>query len=331
MKKISLLLLACSLLGGWAQAQNAQFDPYRGGNGDGHTSDSLIVFQMGKILMYAPFGGGNGNGFDSDSLIAFQAGKILMYAPFGGGNGDGYAGDSLITFQMGYINMYSPYGSTGRGDGASTDSLISFPAGYITMFQPFGGGAGDGWSGYGAVGLNLPVNWLSFTGKQQNSTHLLEWQTQETNVSHYELERSPAGSRFVKLGTVSSKTNGRNTYNYTDGSPLTGENYYRVKQVDKDGKTSYSNTILLRLSKDGSISVYPNPAVKSLLVNMRGNDAGMPVQLSIYDMNGKQVFFQKITGNNQTVAIPVYNFAAGTYTMQLFEGGKLSVYKFIKL
>jgi len=93
--------------------------------------------------------------------------------------------------------------------------------------------------------LALPVSWLSFTAeKATGETVLLKWSTsREINNSFYSIERSTDGVHFTSIGQVPAGKASAATqqYRFTDVTPASGENYYRIKQVDKDGVFDYSS------------------------------------------------------------------------------------------
>jgi len=92
------------------------------------------------------------------------------------------------------------------------------------------------------------------------------------------LERSADGKAFEKIGQIKGAGNSVIKLNYTfmDNHPANGINYYRLKQVDDDGKCTYSESISLDYTlftsnsdKDLQISIYPNPAVNEIKVSLK--------------------------------------------------------------
>lgn len=84
----------------------------------------------------------------------------------------------------------------------------------------------------------LPVSLTSFTGKKENNGVKLTWKTlSETNNSHYEILRSADDKVFESITIVNGKgnSNTESTYTFTDATPINGNNYYTLKQVDFDG------------------------------------------------------------------------------------------------
>lgn len=108
----------------------------------------------------------------------------------------------------------------------------------------------------------LPLEWLSFEAEKiENTKSLLTWTTaMEEGNAYFDVERSKDGVDFVKIGTVQAQNNEHNSYEWTDATPLIGDNYYRLRQVDLDGQQSYSSIKQLYFDKAASwVNIYPNP------------------------------------------------------------------------
>jgi hypothetical protein len=96
------------------------------------------------------------------------------------------------------------------------------------------------------VGVPLPIKWGYVTAQLQNAQTLVSWATvQEINSSYFEIERSTDGIRFEKIAIVKAAGNSETVKNYEfkDEKLLFGFNYYRIKQVDVDGRFTYSVTV----------------------------------------------------------------------------------------
>ncbi|RYE13244.1 MAG: BspA family leucine-rich repeat surface protein, partial [Sphingobacteriales bacterium] len=115
----------------------------------------------------------------------------------------------------------------------------------------------------------LSVNLISFTATAQANRALLQWSTgAELNNSYFEIERTTDGANFTSIAKVTGKgtTNQTNRYSAYDLAPINGVNYYRLKQVDLDGKTTLLETRELRFSLDKqlTITLYPNPVSETI-------------------------------------------------------------------
>jgi 1,4-alpha-glucan branching enzyme len=167
----------------------------------------------------------------------------------------------------------------------------------------------------------LAVTWLSFTA-QKNGAHsvLLNWSTQnETNNDHFEIERSHDGISFTKIGNVNAASgNGQLHYSFTDNIPLNGYNYYRIKQVDKEGNYQYSSIQRINLSDlIKHWSLYPNPAKNATALYALNNYT--KAAISISDLNGRIVYKTVINNVNANQQIPVstQTLGKGVYVIKI--------------
>jgi hypothetical protein len=187
-----------------------------------------------------------------------------------------------------------------------------------------------------------PVTLLNFKGEKSGSINKLDWTTAtEINNAGFELQRSADGQNFSKLVYVVSKANNGNstsqiTYGFDDVKPLAGNGYYRLKQIDKDGKATYSQVVLIKGAKVNMItiiSIYPNP-VEANLNMIIASPTLETITLIVTDLSGKLVKQQQakvVIGDNQ-LQIHVSNFASGTYLIKAVcaNGCETWVQKFVK-
>ena len=164
----------------------------------------------------------------------------------------------------------------------------------------------------------VPVTWLSFNAKLDNKVVLLDWKTAtEINSSHFEIERSINGYQFEKIGNVKAAGNSNNisSYNFIDRLPVKGMNYYRLKQVDLDGKFSYSETKRVEIKTDLPLfALYNNPSNGSGIIV---KTCITPSFLGVFDITGKKL--KEITINNHTQQIDLSALPSGTYTAVLYK------------
>lgn len=168
----------------------------------------------------------------------------------------------------------------------------------ITVSDGTQGGCGNDFAaddfklGFCPEGGPAPVTFVDVTAKQKGSGVTINWSTsQEINNDHFEVERSDNGnSGWQTLASVPGAGNSQlaHSYNSFDAHPSAGQNYYRIKQVDKDGKASYSKTVSVRVDIIGTrVSVLANPFRSNLSVQFSGN--AQLVNARLIDITGKQV------------------------------------------
>ena len=186
-----------------------------------------------------------------------------------------------------------------------------------------------------------PLNFLSFDGNLKNTTVQLNWKTaNEINAKNFEVERSLNGSNFERIGLVNASRNSApvNEYRFDDinASSLKSTNlYYRLKQVDNDGKYQFSKAVRIKLSSSNkTVSIYPNP-VKSMLNFVFATTSEEVLSLTISDISGKIMLQQtkKVsTAENNSYGLYVGNLPTGIYSLKIIGSisGEPIITKFIK-
>lgn len=164
-----------------------------------------------------------------------------------------------------------------------------------------------------------PVIMTSFNGKYSNGQVVLDWQTsQEFNSDRFEVYKSNDGQSFSYLGSVKGAGNSNMTknYNYFDNQPGGSQYvYYRLKQVDIDGKFVYTNVVKITTGTNASLEVYPNPFSSYFTASFTANktaDASIIVRNSI----GQPVMqrsIKTVKGSNSVNVNNLSSLKAGIY------------------
>lgn len=180
-----------------------------------------------------------------------------------------------------------------------------------------------GFSGFFVSTANfaLPLTLLQFDGKEQTNVGMLHWLTaNEVGTKEFIIERSDNATDFNELGNVTSKsTAGNNNYYFTDIHPAIGNNYYRLKTVDMDGKISFSNIVFIKTDKTNlSMSVFPNP-VKSASILKFYSSVSEKYIIKVLDQSGKtlQTFNGISVEGTNKINFDVHNYPTGTYFITL--------------
>lgn len=161
----------------------------------------------------------------------------------------------------------------------------------------------------------LPLKWGDAKAFRKYKTQQLEWITeQETMVSHFEVERSINGRDWLVILANMKATNSdlQQTYTHTDKEYIPTVVYYRIKEVDKDGKSYYSE--VLKVDADAGfnrIIAYPNPADKLLYVGNVEKTKLSSIQL--YSINGEKVK----EWNQPQLSYDVSNLPTGIYLLKV--------------
>ncbi|MEM7514845.1 MAG: T9SS type A sorting domain-containing protein, partial [Bacteroidota bacterium] len=175
----------------------------------------------------------------------------------------------------------------------------------------------------------LPVELLSFQGKQINREILLSWATAtEVNSESFELERF-SDSTFVSIGVVKAAgiSSEIMAYEFIDRDipPSRHSLVYRLKQIDIDGSFTYSNSIEVALLENlwnNGLKIFPNPATDQLTITYEAINQGV-VNLEIFDLNGRRVIQkkQKPTSQPSTYSLDVSQLEVGFYLLSVEQEG----------
>ena len=163
---------------------------------------------------------------------------------------------------------------------------------------------------------SLPVKLITFNAVKDRSNVKLTWSTsEEVNAKEFAIERSADGRRFETIGTVSAAGNSTVTVNYsfTDNRPASGNNFYRLRIIDRDQKVELSRIVRIDFNKTYTITLAPNPA--KFVINVNITNASEPVQLQIIDVSGKVVKSQLLTAASNRVEIA--GLAKGLYLVRM--------------
>ena len=180
----------------------------------------------------------------------------------------------------------------------------------------------------------LPVNYAYFKGENAGSKNTLTWATtSEINSDRFDIQRSTDGTSFSNVGTVASKGGAILTeYSFDDNNAPFGISYYRLSQVDKDGKTTLSKTISVNNRKTGVyIEQYPNPVHDNLTVNVQSVVTGK-IKMIVADMQGKTIIQQEWQKDQPSLKkiVSVGSLQNGVYQMIISIGQEKTVSSFVK-
>lgn len=228
--------------------------------------------------------------------------------------------DPSFCFETGAVFLdqtYTACGST-SSDPLTTADCTNFPGSQIFN------------DNFDCSAALLPVELLYFTAAPYNDDVLLNWQTAtEINNDYFEVERSTDGIRFEKIGQVAGAgtTTQNQFYELIDDNPITGENYYRLRQVDFDGKFEYSTIQVVVFEKeyDTNITTFPNPVRYTL--NVESNQANI-AHIQIFNSLGQIVYEQHSLTATNLHQIDVENLSSGIYYVKVNDTNEMI--KFVK-
>ncbi|MEI8059706.1 MAG: T9SS type A sorting domain-containing protein [Ferruginibacter sp.] len=185
---------------------------------------------------------------------------------------------------------------------------------------------------YYPAGGSLPVKYSSFDAAAANSVVTLNWVTeQEINNDHFEVERSFDGTNFSTVAIVLDgfATGSQKSYKVKDNAAELATKavaYYRLKQIDNNGRITYSNVLTVRLqskTSDVKMQVSPNPFVENLNIQF-SSTVNAKAQVQVLSVNGQKVFTQQTTitkGSNSIQVQGLSKLIPGMYIAQLIING----------
>ncbi|WP_460893141.1 T9SS type A sorting domain-containing protein [Rufibacter soli] len=221
----------------------------------------------------------------------------------------GGAGTPELTILPGYEFMIR-WVNKDNGRNAETKDILAIDDLVINGFDP--------------AAVPLPVTLTSFTSKNRDGKVELAWTTaSEKDNDYFQVERSTDGKAFHAIGRV--KGNGTSSiqrnYAFTDNSALSGTSYYRLKQVDFDGKSELSKVIantLGKLNAAATLQVGPNPFQQQLAFTLKTATETEAV-VELRNMQGK-VYYQgikTITPDASQVGINTSSLPQGIYILSV--------------
>lgn len=183
----------------------------------------------------------------------------------------------------------------------------------------------------------LPLTLLDFSASKIKSSVQLDWKTtNELNLNRFEVEASADAMHFHTIGSIIADSRNAGTsvhhYHFEDAHPLTGENYYRLKQIDNDQHFTYSSVkyILFELLNSQIFSLSPNPTTNAF-VNILMHEQYKHLDIQIINTTGQVVFQNNFKNNQQQLHLNLQHLASGTYFVstrvdnQNFQVSKLIV------
>lgn len=247
----------------------------------------------------------------SSGTVTTTAANELVYgvaigasSPLSGGSGftvRSTAQDNIVEDKTG--GSVGSYGATFTGSGYWVAS--------VATFKPL---------------VTLPVSLVSFDARllQDNKVEL-DWATaSEANNDHFEVEHSRDGQEWAGIGQVEAagNSNGTAQYSFVDEAAYTGITWYRLKQVDRDGKATISKTLTVHIDAPSAtvLHIYPNPATSYLVVE------GASQAITIFSTTGQRMLVRIVPEGETKTTLDLTSLPKGAYYVKAGERSML-VYK----
>jgi hypothetical protein len=146
----------------------------------------------------------------------------------------------------------------------------------------------------------LPIELIEFKSKVLNTDIVLNWVTAaEENNSHFEIEQGFDGITFNSIGKVlgNGTSSRQNYYQFVDNDPISGTNYYRLKQIDFDGRFDYSKILSIQINNNKQselLKIIPNPNNGQFQIQF-DNSKEKPFYLQLFNQWFGNFFKEKAT------------------------------------
>lgn len=174
----------------------------------------------------------------------------------------------------------------------------------------------------------LPVTFSGVSARFNGSEIKVEWSTaSEQNNQYFEIEHSTNAQIFTPAGRVKATNfpNGSN-YNFYHVDFVPGNNYYRIKQVDWDGKFSYSNTVIAIVNVQKNVVVYPNPVQDLLHIDFGSSGISSEIKsVRISNTYGQVLIVKNMEGSPAKATISLAGLPAGIYTLQIIDKQNMNI------
>jgi hypothetical protein len=228
------------------------------------------------------------------------------------------AGDP--TFSMGNTEYYTP---SSFSTNVANFTAVNLPNGNVFAIMS------------SAVGVPLPVDFISFTAQSSGGNVDLNWVVGDNQqASSYEVDRSSDGVNFTKIAVLPNNADQTN-YSFVDANAGAGTHYYRVLETDQDGKSIYSKVVSATIGGgDFSVAVLNNPAVGKTDAQLQINAVSSGVAyIELWSLGGARISLQQeaIGTGTTTISIPMSNLAPGSYVVKVMVNNNTHVAQVVKM
>jgi hypothetical protein len=229
-------------------------------------------------------------------------------------------------------NTWTTFANFSNNQAYYNEQAVAASGRYVRMLGMNGGKNNGGFSIwelkiYGSP-APLPVILASFSAKPRGTGVAVNWTTaSEQNNAGFEVQRSADGVQFASITKVAGAGTSQQThaYSYLDAAPLRAKSYYRLKQIDLDGRQTYGPVVAVELAGAvaASLSIYPNPTADQATAQWNAAAAGAG-RWQLATTTGQvvhQASFAVQPGNNSQ-AIDLRQVPAGSYVLTLEADGQ---------
>jgi len=184
----------------------------------------------------------------------------------------------------------------------------------------------------------LPVEISDFRASKKNNIVQLDWSAVSTTAdAYFEIERSSNGTTFQYIGKLAAigPVAQNIHFSFDDNNPLTGINYYRLKEISSNRSFKYSAVVSIKMDArlQRSVTILSNPVTDKLNVRI-SSDAATGMQLKVINDLGQVIWRQTgnlIKGDNfiTVTGAQLHDLRQGMYTLQVNMSNETTSTKFI--
>lgn len=285
----------------------------------GSTVGFAVQTDLGNNLLEVFFIGGDsfftvsdGDG-NTNSTIGFTDEGVTIQIEITANNSGTYAHSTTITALEGG----TVYNKTGN---FSTSGQV----GKIRLFNANAGSNSSNDLYFNSITHEigvLPVELTSFSAFAKDNDVELIWETSsEINNSHFEIQHSTDGRIFETIGQVQGlgTSNYGRQYQFNHNSPVRGNNYYRLHQVDFDGKSSTSEIVSVNLNTELEVQYFPHPLEDELTILWTEELENSTLEL--LNVNGQRIYAIPFL---ETIRIPTADLPKGIYFLSARKEGNV--------
>ncbi len=176
----------------------------------------------------------------------------------------------------------------------------------------------------------LPVNFISVGASLvNNNSAIVKWvvATPMINANKFIIELSADGKNFDSIGMITISNANQSNYEFLQSNIPAGNLYYRIKEIDIDGKYTYSNIAFVR-NKNGSNNfiIFPNPANNFIEIIAATNGAGYP-KIILYNAVGRKLIDQNMAGN--IIQLNTGSLPDGNYVLKIINEENITTRKIL--
>lgn len=180
----------------------------------------------------------------------------------------------------------------------------------------------------------LPMELIDFAAEKDKHTCVLKWRTAtETNSDYFDIQRSKDAIKWESIGKVSAAGESLTecSYRFTDTTPFSGNNYYRLRQIDLDGTVDYSRIEVVEFEDriTDEILVYPNPIAASFYLEYPHSKYDI-LRIELYDIHGRKMLSQQTNTTQNRWEINADELSDGIYFIHLITSTETITKKVIK-